>query len=302
MLATVRIQHSLLFLLLFSSLSAGQTLQVTDAAGRSIHLERPAERIISLAPHLTENLFAIGAGEQLVGAVAFSDYPEAALNIPRVGQYNQFDAEAILALQPDLILAWHSGNPRAQVQRLKRLGLTVFYSESRTFEDIAEELNTLGRLTGRVSEAAAAAAKIDNGINELQQSYTERQRLSVFYQVWDQPLMTINGEHLISQMLDLCGGDNLFAKSRSLTPRIDRESLLQANPQVILGGSQPPLDEEPDWLRAWRAFPQLQAVQHSTLYTVNSDWVTRPTLRAFKGAQAICQRLDEARAKLELPE
>ena len=275
---------------------------MTDAAGRSIHLEHPAERIISLAPHLTENLFAIGAGEQLVGAVAFSDYPEAALKIPGVGQYNQFDAEAILALQPDLILAWHSGNPRAQVQRLERLGLTVFYSESRTFGDIAEELKTLGRLTGRVSEAAAAVAKIDNGINELRKTHAERQRLSAFYQVWDQPLMTINGEHLISQMLHLCGGDNLFAESRSLTPRIDRESLLQANPQVILGGSQPPLDEEPDWLRAWRSFPQLQAVQQDTLYAVNSDWVTRPTLRALKGAQAICQRLDEARAKLEQPE
>lgn len=291
----------LLAALLISSSGSVAAVQVTDAAGRSIQLEQPAKRIISLAPHLTENLFAIGAGEQLVGAVAFSDYPEAALNIPRVGQYNQLDAEAILALQPDLVLAWHSGNPRAQVQRLKRLGLTIFYSESRTFDDIAEELKLLGQLTGRVSEASKVTAKLDNGIKTLQQTYAERQRLSVFYQVWDQPLMTINGEHLISQMLNLCGGDNLFAQHRALTPRIDRETLLQANPDALLSGGQSPLDEEPEGLTRWRDFPQLEAVKNNNLFSVPSDWVSRPTLRSLQGARSICEQLDKARTRLATP-
>jgi len=284
----------LAWLLTFSTWSAAD-IQVTDAAGRSIHLEHPAERIISLAPHLTENVYALGAGSQLIGAVSFSDYPEEANQLPRVGRYNQFDFERILALQPDLILAWHSGNPRRQVQQLKRLGLNVFYSEARTFDDLAEELHKLGRLLGRVSEAQVAITELDNGINELKNQYQGLRPVEVFYQIWDRPLMTINGEHWISQMLDLCGGKNLFAESTQLTPRLDKESLLQANPEAIMGGSGEASDQEPEWLKAWRAYPQLRAVQKEQLFVVDSSLVTRPTLRSLEGARSICKSLDQVR-------
>lgn len=287
----------LLAALLVSSQGQAAAIEVTDAAGRSIQLEGPAQRIISLTPHLTENLFAVGAGDQLVGAVSYSDYPEAALQIPRVGSYNQLDLESLLAKQPDLILAWQSGNPSAQVQRLEKLGFTVFYSESRSFADISRELRVLGQLTGQTEAAELAAKKLDNGIKKLQEKFTAAQQLSVFYQVWEQPLMTVNGEHLISEMLGLCGGRNIFAQASSLTPRIDRESLLAADPQVIMGGSQG--EAHPQWLDNWRAFAELQAIQADNLFVVDSSLVTRPTLRSLAGAKAICEALDLARHQLQ---
>ncbi|SFB89838.1 iron complex transport system substrate-binding protein [Marinospirillum celere] len=287
----------LMILVMFSQAQAA-ALEVTDAAGRSIQLEKPAERIISLAPHLTENLFAVGAGDQLVGAVSYSDYPEAALQVPRVGNYNQLDLEAIIALQPDLILAWHSGNPRNQVERLERLGLRVFYSEARSFEEITQELQQLGQLTGHQSQAEEVTRTFDEGISTLTRQYADKQPVEVFYQIWEQPLMTINGKHMISQMLALCGGKNIYASSSSLTPRIDRESLLAANPEVIMGGSDPSQQQPPEWLMKWTAFSQLQAVQLGNLFTVDSSLVTRPTLRSLEGTQAICEHLDSARQQL----
>ncbi|WP_404419035.1 cobalamin-binding protein [Marinospirillum sp.] len=285
----------LAWLLTFSTGSAAG-IQVTDAAGRSIHLERPAERIISLAPHLTENLFTISAGDRLVGTVSYSDYPEAALDIPRVGSYNQLDLEGILAKRPDLILAWQSGNPASQLQRLEDLGLKIFYSEPRNFADISREFLALGQLTEKNRQAQVAADKLDNGIKSLIKSHADKSSLSVFYQIWEEPLMTINGEHLISEMLRTCQGRNIFAEAGSLTPRIDRESLLEADPQVILGGSQG--ESNPKWLKNWQAFSELQAVQAGNLFAVNSSLVTRPTLRSLAGTQAICKHLDKAREQL----
>jgi iron complex transport system substrate-binding protein len=292
----VWLKSLLLATLLVSSQVQAAAIEVTDAAGNSIRLEHPAQRIISLSPHLTENLFSIGAGDRLVGTVSYSDYPEAALKVPRVGSYNQLDLEGIIAKQPDLILAWHSGNPTTQVQRLENLGFKVFYSESRNFADISRELVALGQLTGKTQESEIAANKLGNGIKELRSQFATQRPLSVFYQIWDQPLMTINGEHLISEMLQVCGGRNIFAKATSLTPRIDRESLLKANPQVILGGSEGEIN--PEWLENWRDFPHLQAVQSGNLFTVNSSLVTRPTLRSLAGATALCKRLSIARQQI----
>jgi len=292
----VWLKSLLLATLLVSSQVQAAAIEVTDAAGRSIHLEHPAQRLVSLSPHLTENLFNIGAGDRLVGAVSYSDYPEAALKVPRVGSYNQLDLEGIIAKQPDLILAWQSGNPTTQVQRLESLGFKVFYSEPRNFADISRELVALGQLTGKTQESKIVTNKLDNGIKKLRSQFATQRPLSIFYQIWEQPLMTINGEHLISEMLQICGGRNIFAKATSLTPRIDRESLLKANPQVILGGSQG--EANPEWLKNWRAFPQLQAVQADNLFTVNSSLVTRPTLRSLAGTQAICKHLQKARQQL----
>ena len=190
---------------------------VTDDAAREVCLAQPAQRIVSLSPGATELLFDAGAGERVVGAVGFSDFPEAAKKIPRVGSYKRLDLERILALKPDLIIAWRSGNPRAQTERLESLGQTLYYSEPRRFDDVASTLQRFATLAGSEAVGGARAQRFRHGIDALAKRYRDAAPVSVFYEVWEEPLMTVNGEHLISQVIDLCGGRNVFADLPALT-------------------------------------------------------------------------------------
>ncbi|MCR4300983.1 MAG: cobalamin-binding protein [Sulfuricaulis sp.] len=270
-------------------------VEVVDDAGHIVKLKMPAKRIISLAPYLTEILFAAGAGSTLVGTVNYSDYPKQALQIPRVGNYDNFDVERILALKPDLIIAWQSGNPTVHMERLRNLGLTIYIGEPRVFEDVPRNLERLGRLAGTERTAQQAAAAFRKRYTRLQLRYSSRPTVSVFYEIWNRPLMTVNGEHLISRMMQVCGGRNVFAGLTPLAPVIDLEAVIKADPEAIIASGMN--EKSPEWLEHWRQYPSLRAIRGNNLFFIPPDLMQRNGPRILDGAEQVCQYLEQARAR-----
>lgn len=268
---------------------------VTDDLAREVCLEAPAERIIALSPSLTELAYAAGAGEALVGAVSFSDYPPEAEALPRVGSYNRLDIEAILALEPDLVLAWNGGSPQTQLDQLSALGLPVYYSDAQDFAAIAYTIERLGQLSGQQSQANSEAQRVRDGVATLEQRYKDAAPVSVFYQIWEKPLMTINGEHWISRSLTLCGGVNQFADADALVPRPSIENVLAGDPEAIITGGLG--EPESEWLDSWQRFTQLSAVQHDNLLVIDPDLVHRATPRLLEGTRQLCELLDDVRER-----
>lgn len=268
-------------------------LQVTDDTGRRINLDRPARRVVSLAPHTTELLFAAGAGNTVVGVVSYSDYPPEAKNLPLVGGYESLDVEAILTLKPDLVIAWQSGNNRTQLEQLIKLGLAVYISEPGQLEDIATSLQRLGQLTGNESAANQAADSFRSELQRLRERYAGKTPVTVFYEIWHQPLMTVNGEHLISHIIRVCGGRNIFSGISTLAPAVDREAVISANPDAIIASGV--AKERPEWLDKWRDWPQLSAVQGQHLYFINPDLIQRHSPRLLQGARIMCEQLEQVR-------
>ncbi len=291
------LKNTVLALLLGLTLPAGAAgVVVTDDSGAEVVLAHAAQRIISLAPHTTEMLFAVGAGEKIVGAVEYSDYPEAARKIPRVGGYSQFDMEAILLLKPDLVVAWHSGNQQAAIAKLKTLGLTVYLSEPEDFEGVATNMERLAVLTGSSRWGKRAVAAFRDEWARLERHYGGQKKVRVFYQIWNQPLMTINGKHLIGKVIEFCGGDNIFADLPILAPQVDLEAVLLADPEAIIASGM--AAKRPEWLAAWQNWPRLSAVKSGSIYTIHPDIIQRHSPRILQGAEQMCRHLAETRKKL----
>jgi len=272
---------------------AESAVRVIDDTGHEIELAAPAKRIVSLAPYLTELLYAAGAGDAIVGTSEFSDYPAAARDIPRIGGGGGLDVEAIVALQPDLVLAWQSGNPAGQLERLRALGMTLFLSEPRRLLDVPGTLVRLGTLAGSEQVAADAVDAFETRYRELQQRYSARPTVAVFYQVWRQPLMTVSGEHLISDVIRLCGGHNVFSDLPVLAPQIDIEAVLAADPEVIIAGTGG--TSETAELQDWRRWTMLAAVAQGHLYGVQRELLVRHSPRILDGAGQLCQILEKVR-------
>jgi iron complex transport system substrate-binding protein len=269
---------------------------VVDDSGQSVVLQRPATRIVSLAPHITELLFAAGAGNAVIGVSEHSDYPAAARTLPRVGGGSGVDLEAVLSLRPELVVAWGSGSPPALLQRLQQLGVPVFVSEPRVMKDIAASLERLGRLSGHEAAASRAVQSFEHRLQKLRERYAGRPPVRVFYQVWQQPLLTINGDHLVSDVIRLCGGVNVFGDLPELAPQVSVESVLQRDPQVIIaGGDVPDARSLSDWWRRWNG---ISAVQGGHLYTIPEELLERHTLRILDGAGLLCDRLESVRQAL----
>ena len=268
---------------------------VEDDGGRSVCLDGPAERIIALSPGVTELLFAAGAGDRIRGAVRYSDYPEAANDIPRVGSHTRVDMERLLAMQPDLVVAWTSGNPEEQLEQLEALGLPVYYSEPRRFADVSSTLRRLGRLAGTESVANAAADAFQGTIAELKRRYADAEPVRLFYQIWDDPVMTVNDTHLISEGVQLCGGVNVFGDIDRLVPRLDRESVLAAQPEAIVAGGMG--EEDTTWLEGWERFTEVPAVRRGNLFFVPPSSIQRPTPRVAEGVALLCEHLETARGR-----
>lgn len=256
--------------------------EVVDDYGNTVGLPAPASRIVSLAPHLTELVYAAGGGLRMVGAVEYSDYPPQAKELPRVGSDAHINLESVLALRPDLIVAWPNAGSVRAIDRLAELGLPVFRSEPRALEDIATTLERLGRLSGTTAEAARAARAFRARQADLEKRYSGRATLRVFYQVWDRPLVTVNGDHVISKVIALCGGENVFAALPLIAPEVDVEAVLRANPDVVLTSRAGA--GRPRWLTKGR------------FYVVPADLIQRHTPRLLDGAEHICRVLDEARS------
>ena len=282
-----------LVLLLFLPLAALAEIRLVDALEREVVLKEPAQRIVSLAPHITEVVYAAGAGDLLVGAVSYSDYPEAAQSVPRVGSYETVSYETLVDLEPDLILAWHSGNGAETVKRLEELGLPVFVQEPRTLEGVAQTLLEVGLLSGNDEQGRAASEAFLARLSSLRSRYSQQTTVDVYYQIWNDPLLTLNGEHLISDVIRLCGGRNAFAKAQPMVSRLSIESILSVDPMVILASGMG--EERPEWLDDWQEWPSLQAVARGQLYYIHPDLLQRHTPRIMDGAAQLCVQLEKAR-------
>jgi iron complex transport system substrate-binding protein len=268
---------------------------VRDDEGRTLRLARPAQRIVSLSPDVTENLFAIGAGARVVGTVDFSNHPKPAAAIPRIGSYERVDLEAVVALKPDLVIAWKSGNSLNQVARLAAVGLPVFITQPNRVDDVAANLERLGELTGLQAGAREVAAQFRDRVAVLRARHGERPRVRVFYEVWNQPLMTVGGQQAISDALHLCGGDNVFAALKPLAAAVTVEAVLTADPEAIVASGMG--EERPEWLDEWRRWPSMTAVTRNNLFFVPPDHLQRHTPRLLDGIERLCAHLETARAR-----
>jgi iron complex transport system substrate-binding protein len=264
------------------------------AAACAAQTPAQAPRIVSLSPHITELLFAAGAGARIVGVDDASDYPPAARQIPRLGEVTALDVEGLLRQAPSLIILWETGTPPRVRAELERLHLQVFVTEQRKLDDIGQALIEFGRLAGTAPAAAEAARRYRAELAELRARYQGRARLTVFYQVWDRPLYTLSGEHVVSEMISLCGGDNIFAEVAPLAPIVDPEAVLARNPDVILIGANGPDGERQ--AADWKRFPNLKAVREQHVFTVDPSRVGRMAPRILGGVREVCSALERARA------
>ncbi len=266
-----------------------------DATGATITLAAPAARIISLAPHATELLFAAGAGDRVVGVLAPADWPPEAARLVRVGTAAGLDLERIVALRPDLVIVWPYLAP-AQIQRLRAVGIAIFVSDPQTPAAIAVELERLGALAGTAARAGAAAATFRARLAALEQREAGAAKLSVFYEIWNQPLYTIGGRHLITAAIKLCGGVNVFTQLTSPAAVVGVEDVLAARPEAIIAGTDDAL--RPSWLDAWQRWRELPAVAHGNLFVVDANLLHRAGPRFVAGAEQLCAALDHARENL----
>ena len=285
----------MLWLLALVTLTTRAEVVVKDDTGATIRLTRPAQRIVSLAPHITETLYAAGAGTHLVGAVEYSDYPEAAKKLARVGGYSRLDLEAIARLAPDLIVGWASGNSPAHIEKLRALGIPIYLAQPERIDDVASDLERYGELAGTTATAQAAATAFRGRLAELRTRYGARPRVRTFYQIWQQPLMTVGGSQVITDAIRLCGGENVFADLKPLAPKVTVESVLASDPEVIIASGMG--EARPEWLDDWRQWPTLTAVKRNNLYFIPPDLLQRHTPRLAEGSARLCEYLDMARTK-----
>ncbi len=268
------------------ALPARAAITVTDDSGREVRLETPARRVIALSPHTAELMFAVGMGGRLVATVAHADYPPAAARLPRIGDAYRLDREALVALAPDLVLAWPSGNPTAVLQWIEARGIPIYRSDPQTLEGIAGNLADLGRLSGEPERGRAAANAF---LGRLQRLRTRFRNLRarprrLFYLLWGHPLMTLGKAPLFSEALAVCGLVNVFGGEASQAFAVSQEAVIRARPQVILvtpsdTDAPPPLpDQHPGW----------SALTHGHLIQVPADLLQRPTPRILDGIERLC--------------
>ena len=275
--------------------SAKAEVVVKDDTGATVRLTQPAKRIVTLAPHLAETLFAAGAGEKLVGVVEFSDFPEAVKALPHVGGYSRLDLEAVAALKPDLIIAWLSGNAPAHVDKLRSLGFPVYVSQPNRLDDVATEVERLGVLAGTSRVGNATATAYRERLAALKKRYAGRPNVRTFYQVWKQPLSTIGGKQIISSVIRLCGGENVFEKLETMAPTVTVEAVIATNPEAIIASG---MDQaRPEWLDDWKRWTSLTAVARDNLFFVQPQLIQRHTPRLLDGAEMLCQHLENARSR-----
>jgi len=275
-----------------SAAAAAQPVEVTDDRGKSTKLANPARRIVSIAPHVTELLFDAGAGAHVIAADSASDYPPAAERLPRVGSSAGIDLERVVALQPDLVVGWWSGNKASDIARIERFGIPLFLSEPRRLSDIPRTLRAFGQLLGTGEAAEQQAIAFEQQLAALDKPAAAARAVSVFFEVWQQPLMTINGAHLVSDILSACGGRNVFASLSPLAGPVSVESVLAADPEVIIAAGVPQ-----DALASWSRTPSLRAVRSRQIYRIDSDLITRPTPRILEGMRQVCDWLEAARRR-----
>jgi iron complex transport system substrate-binding protein len=279
---------------LLAAAAARGAVSVTDDEGATVVLDKPAARIVSLAPHATELLYAAGAGDRVVGVLSTSDWPPEATAKPKVGDAHRLDLERILTLAPDLIVTWPY-SPSAQVAALRARGVPVFTTNPTTIAGIATDIERLGALAGTQSAAAERARAFRARLERLSQRRGQSRALRVFYEIWNEPLYTIGGKHLISEAIRVCGGENVFAELTLPAPGVSVEAVLAARPEAIIAGADGGV--RPAWLDDWKRWSTLPAVARGNLYTVDANLLHRPGPRFLDGMEGLCAALDDARRR-----
>ncbi|OBV39176.1 cobalamin-binding protein [Janthinobacterium psychrotolerans] len=283
------------------ALPAHAAITVRDDDGNAVTVARPAQRILALAPHITELLFAAGGGDRIAGVVSYSDYPEAAKKIAQVGDNRQYDMERIIAMKPDLIVIWMHGSAERQIAMLRQLKVPIYHSDPKKLADIPNNMERLGQLMGTEKVAAPAAAQLRAKLASLTARYAQRPPVRLFYQVWDKPLYTISGASIISDAMRVCGGQNVFAAMKIVAPVVTPEGVLQENPEAIFATSEKSDADSEGGLAMWRAFPSLAAVRGNNLFRLNGDLLNRAGPRMVDGAAALCEKLELARQHRAAP-
>ena len=281
-------------LLAFAGSAWGAEITATDDRGRTVTLPAPAQRIVAMAPSITELAYAAGAGARLVGVARYSDYPAAAKAVPQVGDASRIDLERVLSLKPDLVIGWKSGNQVADVDRLEKLGFKVYVVEPATLAAIPQLLRAVGSLAGTGAIAQIAADEFERSIAALRERYGARSKVRVFYEIWHTPLMTVNGRHMINDVIGLCGGSNIFAGLPTLTPVVSLEGVIALQPEVVLGGSSATAPDE--FAAQWRSYQGFEKLRNVNAMFVDPDHIQRQTPRILEGAQTVCEHLEKIRA------
>jgi len=272
--------------------------RLVDDAGRELVLDHPARRIVALAPHLTELVYAAGAGKQLVAVGKYSDWPPEALAKPVISDAFAVNYEALARLEPDLVLVWGSGTPERIKSRLRTLGVPVYEVEIRSVDGLVDTLRAIGRLAGTEAVAQARAQAIAHDWAALKARYGGRRPVRVFFQLWDAPLMTLNGQHLISSAIAACGGSNVFAELPTLTATVSWEVAVQRDPELVVTAGAPGEAARPG---RWSAFGQVSATRHGQFGHVEGDLLARSGPRFVDGARELCEAIDRARQGLPQP-
>jgi iron complex transport system substrate-binding protein len=272
----------------WAATAMGAPVTVTDDMGRTITLAAPAERIVTLAPHLTEILFALGAGDRIVGTVRYSDYPEAAQKIPRLGDAFSVSVESVLALKPDIVLAWRSGGANRALDRIESLGVPVYFNESRRLDDIAGSIASIGRLVGRERVGREIAYRFSRDLLELLRKPGPNP-VTVFFQISDQSLYTVNGTHLIGQAITHCGGSNLFEEAAAQVPLVSKEAVLAGHPDLIVITRVPGAPPS-SWVSVWQNYDSLKG----KVRTIDPNLISRPGPRMLQGIGEMCRLIEQA--------
>lgn len=275
--------------------SFAKSISVKDDLGNLITLIKAPEKIVSLAPHNTEILFAVGAGKKIVGTVSYSDYPKEALEIPRIGGYDKINLEQVIAMQPDLIVAWFTGNDSRVNKRLQELGFPVYYSEPSTLIDIANSMAKLGTLTGYPEEGARKKDQFLERYKYLKNQNSKKEKLKIYYEVWQNPRYTLGGSHFSQELFTICGGTNIFSDVKEKAPIVSLEAILTRNPDVILRGDQHGEQSLEQLKNEWKKWPGINAVKNNQIHYVDAAEFTRSSPRAIEAADDLCKILDEAR-------
>ena len=293
-MASVTCARVLAVVALLEAATAFAAVSATDDAGATIVLEKPAARIVSLAPHATELLYAAGAGEHVVGVLSTSDWPPEAAAKPRVGDAHRLDLERIVALAPDLVVTWPYSSA-TEVASLRARGVPVFITHPTTIAGIAADIERLGALAGTQGAAAERARQYRAKLARLAERRERSRQVRVFYEIWNEPLYTIGGKHLISEAIRMCGGENVFASLTLAAPEVSVEAVLAARPEAIIAGADGGV--RPAWLDDWKRWPSIPAVALGNLYTVDANLLHRPGPRFLDGMQGLCAALDDARRR-----
>src|SRR5258706_5022094 len=271
--------------------AAAAEISLHDDLDRAIVLKQPAKRIVTLAPFLTELVFTAGAGERVVGVSAYSDYPPEAKKLPQVGTAVGVALEQIAALAPDLVLAWRDSVRVEDIERLTRLGATVYVAQSRNFEDVPRNLVAIGELTGR--DVSGAIVEYERRLAKLRRDNAGKRIVTAFLEIWNRPLTTIAGRHFINEALEICGARNVFQDLDGVAPVVSWEAVYLRDPQVIVGMSSAANDAE---FRAnWKSRTALSAVKGGRLVFVDADRIQRLTARTPDGVAALCDGIDRYR-------